>query len=203
MSARRPSLTILAALVALAVLGAGCGDDEGGDAGDGGAARTVSGGEPVGPADEGIEGVEAFEIAEASHTAEPLAYDPRPPAGGEHNPVPATCGFYESDPPADQHLVHSLEHGAIWVAFEPDLDDAGRQVLRDLVAGQPKVVATPYDDLEAPVVVTAWARQLELDGVDDPRLEQFVDQYQAGGASPEPGAACAGVGEPAVLAGSG
>jgi hypothetical protein len=203
---RRPSTAAAVLAVAVTLLAVGttaCGDDDSGGTGGGGevsGGETTSGGEPIGPADEGIEGVEAFEIASNAHTTADLVYDPRPPAGGEHNPTPATCGFYESDPPADQHVVHSLEHGAVWVAYDPDIDAAETDTLRQLVESQPKTMASPYDGLESPIVVTAWARQLQLDSADDPRLERFVDQYRAGGQSPEPNAACQGVGTPAVPA---
>jgi Protein of unknown function (DUF3105) len=202
-SRRRSTAALLGPAVAVTLLLAGvtaCGDDDSGGSGEGSGAETTSGGEPIGPADEGIEGVEAFEIASTEHTTADLVYDPRPPAGGEHNPTPATCGFYETDPPPDQHIVHSLEHGAVWVAYDPGIDDAEKATLRQLVETQPKTMATPYDDLESPLVVTAWARQLQLDSADDPRLVQFVEQYRAAGQSPEPDAACAGFGVPAVLA---
>jgi uncharacterized protein DUF3105 len=196
----------LALSVTLLVVGAAaCGDDDspGGSGEAAGGETTTSGGEPIGPADEGIEGVEAFEIASNAHTTANLVYDHRPPAGGEHNPTPATCGFYDSDPPADQHMVHSLEHGAVWIAFDPDIDAAEKDALRDLVGSEPKTMASPYEGLESPLVVTAWARQLQLDSVDDPRLEQFIDRYRASGQSPEPTAACAGIGSPAVPAPTG
>ena len=204
---RRRSTAALALSLTLLVVGAAaCGDDDDASGGSGeasGAETTTSGGEPIGPADEGIEGVEAFEIASNGHTEANLVYDPRPPAGGEHNPTPATCGFYDSDPPADQYIVHSLEHGAVWVAYDPHIDDAAKNALRELVGSQPKTIASPYDGLESPIVVTAWARQLQLDTVDDPRLQLFIDQYRAGGQSPEPTAACLGVGTPAVPAPTG
>ena len=47
-------------------------------------------------------------------------------------------------------------------------------------------------------MVTAWARQLRLDSVDDPRLVQFIETYRNSDNAPEPSAACQGVGEPAV-----
>jgi hypothetical protein len=40
------------------------------------------------------------------------------------------------------------------------------------------------------VVATAWARQLVLDTVADPRLEDFVVQYQDGSQAPEAGVTC-------------
>ena len=43
----------------------------------------------------------------------------KPPSGGDHNPIPLTCGYYDQQPP-DEYAVHSLEHGAVWVAYDPD-----------------------------------------------------------------------------------
>ena len=197
---RRLSLVLTAS--ALVLTAAACGDDSGGDtsgpSSEGSAPRTVSGGELIGPADEGIDGVEAFRVDSNDHTEEDLTYAPAPPTGGEHYPVPATCGFYASDPPPDELLVHDIEHGAVWIAYDPALDEAQRSALSSLVAQQAKVTATPYPDLGSPLVVTAWARQLRLDSVDDPRLVQFIETYRNSDNAPEPNAACQGVGEPAV-----
>ena len=51
---------------------------------------------------------------------------------------------------------------------------------------------SPYDDQDAPVVVTVWERQLALDGPDDPRLALFVEEFGDGHTSPEPLVTCAG-----------
>ena len=196
---RTPALALAIALAAVAL--AACGDDSGGDESGPSSdesARTTSGGELVGPADEGIDGVEAFRVDSNAHTEENLTYDPAPPTGGEHFPVPATCGFYETEAPPDELLVHDLEHGAIWIAYDPGLDDASKSSLSALVAQQAKVTATPYPDLGSPIVVTAWARQLRLDSVDDPRLLQFIEQYRNSENAPEPDAACQGIGTPTV-----
>lgn len=206
MRRRRRVAAALLAVLALSVA-AGCGgDDSGGSdegSGDAPAPRETSGGEPLGPADEGIEGVEAFEIGSSAHTPDDLAYDHTPPVGGEHHATPATCGFYESDPPPDEHLVHAIEHGSIWIAYGPDATDADLQTLRDLAGDLAKVVVTPYEGLDSPLVVSTWARQLALDSADDPRLARFVDQYRSSPPSPEPNAHCEGFGEPDVPAGTG
>lgn len=200
---RRHAVPLLA-VAALAVTAA-CGDDaEGGAAPSSGASgRATSGGELIGPAPEGIDGVLAYSIDSNGHTEDDLAYELVPPVGGDHFPVPATCGFYETDVPPDEMIVHDLEHGAVWIAFAPDLADGQRATLRDLVAGQAKVMASPRDGLPSPVVVSAWGRQLTLDSVDDPRLGQFVETYRSGADAPEPGAPCQGAGEPAVVAPAG
>ena len=198
---------LVSVLIAVCVLGvtAACGDDDGGTdagsepSGESGSGRSTSGGELVGPADEGIDGVQAYRVDGNDHTEETLDYQLVPPVGGEHYPVPGTCGFYEpgTEPP-DEMLVHDLEHGSIWIAYDPDLDEAQSTALSALVAQQAKVVATPLAGMESPLVVSAWGRQLPLDGVDDPRLVQFIDTYRNSENAPEPHAACQGVGEPAV-----
>lgn len=200
----RRLLPLAAALVLLVILGA-CGGDAGGEASDapspsGNERIPTSGGIPGGPAPEGIDGVIAFTIPSRNHTEAPLEYDHLPPAGGDHYPVPATCGFYSTDVPPTELIVHSLEHGAVWVAYGPDVPDDQLDTLRELAAQETKFIATPFDQMDSPITVTAWARQLPLDSVDDPRLRQFIDTYRNGPEAPEPGAACQGAGDPEVPA---
>lgn len=177
----RRTLRALAAAVALVAFGA-CGDDGGEVGGDGPEVR---------PADEGIEDVVAIRIESADHMDGTIDYDRRPPAGGPHNPRWLPCGFYGETQDVEM-VVHSLEHGAVWLAYDPGLDDDDLVRLGILTREHDKVVATPYADLPdgAPVVATAWARQLVLDDLDDPRLEAFVEQYQDGSAAPEAGVTC-------------
>jgi hypothetical protein len=178
---------LLGSLAATALLlAAGCGDDGGGGTGS-------SASEVLGDADEGIDGVQAIRVADNLHFEGDIDYDLSPPAGGEHNPVWWNCGFYDAPIP-DENAVHDLEHGAVWLAYSPDLDAADVEVIHNLVRASDKVLAAPYEGLgpgEA-VVATAWARQLRLDSVDDPRLEAFVVQYVSGSQAPEGGATCMG-----------
>lgn len=177
----------------------GCGDDGGGgdQSADGSAAETpgLDAGDDIalaGDAEEGIDGVLAYRVTSADHTDRRVEYPVSPPPGGPHRPVWVNCGFHE-EPFDDENLVHDLEHGAVWLAYSPDLDDADVEVIRELAADH-KVVAAPYPNLSdgEAVVATAWARQLRLDAVDDPRLEQFVVQYEDGSQAPEAGVTCTG-----------
>ncbi|MCW2768400.1 MAG: hypothetical protein JWO11_4359, partial [Nocardioides sp.] len=106
-----------------------------------------------------------------------------------HDPVWLDCGTYDQ-PVRDENAVHDLEHGAIWLTFDPGLDPD------DVAAMAAKLghnsIVSPYDGLSSPVVVTVWGRQLELDGSDDPRLGLFLAEYGDGHTSPEPFASCAG-----------
>jgi uncharacterized protein DUF3105 len=88
--------------------------------------------------------------------------------------------------------VHTLEDGAVWIAYSPNLPQEERDRVREIVSGQDCVLASPFPDLEAPVVASSWGRQLKLEGADDPDLERFVRAYKQGPDTPEPGAACTG-----------
>lgn len=185
------------AVSVLVTLGACSGDDDGGGAAASDRVAT-NGGAPTGPANEGVEGVMAFAVPNHNHTEEPLDYSHKPPVGGDHFPIPATCGFYRSDPPPVEYLVHDLEHGAVWIAYQPDLPDAQLATLRDIAAQQAKVIITPYDEMDSPITLSSWGRQLALDSVDDPRVQQFIATYRNGPLTPEPAAPCFGAGNPEV-----
>jgi hypothetical protein len=184
---RRARALPVAAVLALVTLAA-CGGD-GSTVADGGES------EVLGEAGEGIDGVQAVRVyyEDPVHAEGEVDYDLRPPAGGMHDAVWWNCGFYDTAVP-DEHAVHDLEHGAVWLAYAPGLDEADVAVIHDLVRANPKVLAAPYPGLaegEA-VVATAWARQLRLGSVDDDRLAAFVARYQDGSQAPEAGAGCTG-----------
>jgi Protein of unknown function (DUF3105) len=189
--------SIILAVSVLVSLGACSGEDDGGGA-EASDRVPTNGGDPTGPANEGVEGVEAFAVPNRTHTEAALDYSHKPPVGGDHFPVPGTCGFYRADPPPVEYVVHDIEHGAVWIAYQPDLPEDQLATLRDLAARQAKVIITPYDEMDPPVTVTSWGRQLALDSVDDPRLEQFITTYRNGPLTPEPAAPCFGAGNPEV-----
>ena len=86
--------------------------------------------------------------------------------------------------------MHDLEHGAVWITYDPALSTDEVAVLE--AALPQNGIMSPYDGLPAPVVVTVWERQLALTGADDPRLAMFVDEFGGGDTAPEPMASCAG-----------
>ncbi len=142
------------------------------------------------------EGVEFFDVADATHTEDPVAYDQDPPVGGPHHPVWQNCGFY-SEPVVTEHAVHSLEHGAVWITYTADFAvDVELEALRALAA-EPHVLVSPYDGLgDTPVVASVWGAQMRFESALDPDLRRFLDTLREQTA-PEPGAPCdGGVGEP-------
>ncbi len=126
---------------------------------------------------------------EVSYAGETL-----PPAGGVHHPTWQNCGIYDQ-PVNTSNAVHSLEHGAVWLAYHPTLPADQVTTLQDLVAGKGYVLMSPYPDLDGQIVLTAWGKRLQLDAVDENRIDDFINRYRGGG--PEPGASCSnGIGAP-------
>ena len=146
--------------------------------------------------EDGPAGAQRFESSERTHVEVPVTYAQNPPVAGNHAPIWQNCGFYDA-PIGNENAVHSLEHGAVWITYRPDLLAEQVDALRRLTEGQTHVLVSPYPNLPAPVVASAWDRQLLLDAADDARIEQFVRAFQRGSQAPEAGAPCSGgIGQP-------
>ncbi len=126
----------------------------------------------------------------SKHVTTEVTYDPIPPVGGDHDQAWANCKVYDA-PIRNENGVHALEHGAVWITYRPDLPKSDVDKLKDLT---PKTygVMSPYPDLPAPVVLSAWGRQMQMTGADDPRIPDFIKTYRLGKQSPETGAQCTG-----------
>lgn len=145
------------------------------------------------------EGVQDYEVTSRDHTKEAVTYDQNPPVGGAHDPVWQNAGFYDQ-PVRNENAVHTMEHGAVWITYSPDLSQDQKDELRDTTESQDCILTSPYPDLpeDTPVVASAWGKQLQLTSADDPNLQKFIHAYRRGPQTPEPGAACTGgTGQPA------
>lgn len=143
-----------------------------------------------------MEDVAVFPNVKGGHQEGKLTYDQTPPVGGVHNPVWQNCGVYTA-PVANENAVHSLEHGAIWITYRPDLPATEVKQLQDLTRQSGYRLLSPYPGLPAAIVASAWGYQLKLERADDPRLLRFLQQYEQNPQGPEPGAPCSGgLGQP-------
>jgi Protein of unknown function (DUF3105) len=143
-----------------------------------------------------IPGVVTVSVLSHYHTTSPVTYPQNPPVGGPHNPVWQNCGIYHS-PITNEHAVHSMEHGAVWITYQPELGHQAVEQLRKLLRGQDYALLSPYPGLPAPVVASAWGVQLQVTSASDPRLAQFLTKYEQGPQTREPGAPCSnGTGTP-------
>lgn len=146
-------------------------------------------GRKIAAADE-IEGVETYDYKGGTHVPGTVDYKETPPVGGEHNEAWLNCGVYDKPVP-NENAVHSLEHGAVWITYSPDLPQDQVDELVDLT---PKTygLISPFEGMDSPITISAWGTQLKVDSADDPRIEPFIKKYRQGPQTPEPGAACTG-----------
>lgn len=138
-----------------------------------------------------VSGVQSFPNLSAGHVEGTVQYDQNPPAGGPHHPAWQTCAVYTA-PIANEHAVHSLEHGAVWITYRPDLDESEVSKLAGITRQSTHRMLSPYPGLPSPIVASAWGYQLRLQSADDERLMDFIRQYEQGPNTPEPGASCTG-----------
>ncbi|MEV0592515.1 DUF3105 domain-containing protein [Nonomuraea cavernae] len=141
-----------------------------------------------------LDAVANYSYESAQHVWKPVSYKESPPVGGEHSNYWQQCDIY-AKPIHSEHGVHSMEHGAIWITYRPDLPKAQVDKLTEVATStgqQEYMLMSPFTDLPAPIVVSSWGHQLKLDSPDDPKLSAFIKKFQNGKDTPEPGATCGG-----------
>ncbi|PSQ15149.1 hypothetical protein BRD00_15480 [Halobacteriales archaeon QS_8_69_26] len=131
-----------------------------------------------------LEDVESHPSEGGDHV--PESTDPDydfPPTSGDHYRTPAFPGFYEKTP-ALGHLVHSLEHGAIVIYYDPaSTSDDAEQSLREFAAQHTDpwasvvVVENPVENPESTYVLTAWRHSLRMDDYDPEVVRAFIAEY--------------------------
>ncbi|MDX6274673.1 MAG: hypothetical protein QOJ92_1883 [Frankiales bacterium] len=143
------------------------------------------------PAPSRLSGVKSFSNLSKGHKRGHLTYPQTPPVGGNHSPAWLKCAVYTEAVP-NENAVHSLEHGAVWLTYTPDLTaaDVARLVALDSI-NPDYILISPYPGQPSPVMATAWGYQLAVTSADDARLADFVKAYAGGGQGGEAGADCA------------
>ncbi len=133
-----------------------------------------------------------------SHVPGPVTYAMTPPAGGPHNIVWMNAGVYTKPVPTER-AVHAVEHGAVWITYDPRLFQKQIEELQKFVGEQsliaePKgqgginvagqsnrfIIMSPWRDssLPTPVVMSSWGHQLRLKTTTDPRMQRYVDTFR-------------------------
>ena len=198
---------VVAAILALGIVGAviavalGGGDGGGGGGnGEGGGAQIEypDGGELPEQREAGLQpaaraaGCELESVtAEGAgeHTGDPeevIEYETEPPALGAHYQEWPEDDIYEEAPPLS-HVVHTLEHGRILVWLNPELPEDDLAQFKALYDEDPyHVIMLPRAELEEPFAVSAWVGQdgghiLRCDEVNDrswDAIRAFKEQYR-------------------------
>ena len=142
-----------------------------------------------------VSGLKSSKGYSRNHVEGPIAYPDQkdtPPVGGNHNGVPQSCQAYPAAI-ANEHAVHSLEHGAVWITYNPDkLGVKDVLTLKADLEDDPFRMLSPYPGLKSPISLQAWGEQLFVDKVSDPRIKKFLSLFTHGPQTLEANGACQG-----------
>ena len=141
-----------------------------------------------------IRGEKVYRGLSREHRSGRITYPPPvPPVGGPHNPVWQNAnGSVYDRPLRNEHAVHSLEHGTVWVTYAKNAPASGIRALRERVEGVPYRMMSPVPSQDAPFKLTAWGHQLSLRNAEDPRAARCLEAYTQGPQTPEAGAPATG-----------
>jgi hypothetical protein len=127
-------------------------------------------------------------------TGETTNYDTSPPTHGKHAAGTLSAGVYDDplseDPTKAENIfraVHSLEHGAVIVWYDEDLEKKDREELEDTYDDEEKVIVVPYAGLEddSTVAVTAWGKLAECEKVSTKYIDAFIGRFREARSAPE------------------
>lgn len=118
---------------------------------------------------------------------------PQPPTSGDHS-GPAPWQVYNQEVP-DINIIHNLEHGGIYVSYQPGLSMDQVAKLNALFSAPfsrakftpSKALVAPRAANDAPIIISSWNRSLKLQQFDEEKLVQYylrnVGKAPEGGAS--------------------
>lgn len=115
-------------------------------------------------------------------TKSSVPYLSNPPTSGPHWPEPVRDAVYDRSQP-DEGLVHSLEHGRIWISYKSSIPEETKKKLRTIALDEAKVILTVRDSNPTDIAVAAWEHldtfNLNADGsFDEKRVRDFIQRYR-------------------------
>ncbi|MEZ4553599.1 MAG: DUF3105 domain-containing protein [Dehalococcoidia bacterium] len=124
----------------------------------------------------------AVPIADSStdrqHIADPLLLQippGEPPPRGPHFASPHPTGIFK-DPIPDGNAIHSLEHGIVWITYNPaKVDQDTVNKLGDLVRDYAvDVMLSPRPENDDAIDIVSWGQIMTFDRFDKDTLEKFI-----------------------------
>ncbi len=111
-----------------------------------------------------------------------VEYASNPPTSGSHWGEPLADGIYDTEKP-DEAIVHSLEHGRVWVSYKPSISKQTKKALEDLLKKYNGTVLTPRGANDTDIALAAWNRldvfDLTPDGtLDEQRIIDFINRWR-------------------------
>lgn len=134
-----------------------------------------------------VSGAPAITATHVTGAVDYTGYSNPPTYGPHHGAVndgqgnsitPRPTGVYTTEQP-DEDLVHNLEHGHVWISYNPSLISAtDLTALQQLVTAggtNTGVILTPRAANTSAIALASWARLLTLDSFDATQVRNFIE----------------------------
>jgi hypothetical protein len=137
--------------------------------------------QPEGPTSIGGHAIQRFpETGVNEHVTGTVDYDSSPPTHGPHGAVVA-CGVH-GEPIPNENQVHLLEHGAVGIQYQPDLDPGDVAAIEDIVRDyDSRVFSAPYPEMGSEITLTSWGELMRLDQLDAGAIRRYVEEFRGNG----------------------
>jgi hypothetical protein len=132
---------------------------------------------------------ERFAVADSAHVLARIEYPQSPPVGGQHHPEPLPCGFYDSPVP-NERAVHTLEHGAVWIAYSMQSNPVEVEELKKYSEQNERTLISPYPVVTTGLILSAWGVQMPAESLHDPNVAKFIRAIEANPTGPESSLGC-------------
>lgn len=109
----------------------------------------------------------------------PVPFNSNPPTSGYHVGSMISPWGIQKEPVSDKVSTHNIEHGGVIIHYKQSLDADSLAKLdalaRDLQRQNQCLLMTsrPDDQIDHPIVLTAWTYMMPLDSVDTAKITQF------------------------------
>lgn len=157
------------------------------------------------PVNTPVEGTVEFSIPSRTHIAHGTSaadWISNPPTGGQHWDRPADNGNYDQAP-ADEEIVHSMEHGYVWISYrpadavprsstssaglKPGLSEDEINRLKEIVKSDDwKIILSPRDKNDSVIALASWGRLLKMEEPDYDKIKDFIKTYRNRGPEKTP-----------------
>lgn len=130
----------------------------------------------------GHELIHASETGIGEHTTGTVSYETTPPVSGAHAPSWAPCGVHDRRI-ANELMVHTLEHGAVGVLYDPaQVDEQTVRAIEDIVGDfDSHTFSAPYEGMPSAIAVVSWGELMRLDELDERAVRQYIETFRGKG----------------------
>jgi hypothetical protein len=104
----------------------------------------------------------------------PNVYSSNPPSSGPHYPTTAKSLFYDKAI-EDQYAIHNLEHGDIWITYNPRITQEIKDKLKEF-AGR-YVIISPRNNNDYDISLVAWGVVDNFNLSPEINLEERVNDF--------------------------